>query len=40
MPGELREEFSGFEMLFYEETTEPEAVARLCARKRILNSEF
>jgi SAM-dependent methyltransferase len=33
MPGELREEFSGFEVLFYEEVTEPDAYARLCARK-------
>jgi tellurite methyltransferase len=35
MPGELREEFSGFELLFYEEVTEPDAWARLCARKSV-----
>jgi len=32
-PGELRDRFEGFEVLFYEETTEPEAVARLAARR-------
>ena len=32
-PGELREFFSGFEELFYEETTAPEAVARIAARR-------
>jgi hypothetical protein len=31
---ELRGAFDGFEVLFYEETLEPEAVARLVARKR------
>jgi tellurite methyltransferase len=33
-PGELRERFTGFEELFYEETTAPEAVARIAARQR------
>jgi SAM-dependent methyltransferase len=33
-PDELRGSFDGFEVLFYEETLEPEAVARLVARKR------
>ena len=33
-PGELRERFRGFERLFYEETTSPEAVARIAARRR------
>jgi len=33
-PGELRERFEGFEVLFYEETTAPEAVARIAARGR------
>jgi SAM-dependent methyltransferase len=34
-PGELRGQFTvpGWEMLFYEETCEPEAVARLAARR-------
>jgi SAM-dependent methyltransferase len=34
-PGELRGQFAvpGWEMLFYEETREPEAVARLAARR-------
>jgi tellurite methyltransferase len=34
-PGELRSRFDidGWEMLFYEETLEPEAVARLAARR-------
>jgi len=32
-PGELRERFAGFEELFYEETTAPEAVARIAARR-------
>jgi tellurite methyltransferase len=32
-PGELRERFEGFEELFYEETTTPEAVARIAARR-------
>jgi tellurite methyltransferase len=32
-PGELRERFDGFEELFYEETTAPEAVARIAARR-------
>jgi len=34
-PGELRSRFdaAGWELLFYEETLEPEAVARLAARK-------
>jgi tellurite methyltransferase len=34
-PGELRERFSGFEILFYEEVLAPEAVARLVARKSL-----
>jgi tellurite methyltransferase len=33
-PGELRSSFDGFDLVFYEETSEPEAVARLVARKR------
>ena len=33
-PGELRERFAGFEELFYEETIQPEAVARIAARRR------
>jgi SAM-dependent methyltransferase len=32
-PGELRERFSGFEIVFYEETRAPEAVARAVARR-------
>ncbi len=32
-PGELRERFEGFDVLFYEEVLRPEAVARLVARK-------
>jgi len=32
-PGELARHFEGFERLFYEETGEPEAVARLVARR-------
>jgi tellurite methyltransferase len=35
-PGELRRHFDGFEVLFYEETTAPEAVARIAARRRIV----
>ena len=31
-PGELRQAFDGFEVLFYEEVTAPEAVARIAAR--------
>jgi len=31
--GELREHFKGFEELFYEETTAPEAVAQIAARR-------
>jgi SAM-dependent methyltransferase len=31
--GELRERFAGFDVLFYEEMTSPEAVARLVARR-------
>jgi tellurite methyltransferase len=33
-PGELRLHAGGLDVLFYEEVTEPEAVARLVARKR------
>jgi SAM-dependent methyltransferase len=33
-PGELRRRFDGFEVLFYEEVTRPEAVARIAARRR------
>ncbi len=33
-PGELRERFEGFDVLFYEEVREPDAVARLVARSR------
>jgi hypothetical protein len=32
-PGELREQFDGFEVLFYEEVSAPEAVARLVAKR-------
>jgi SAM-dependent methyltransferase len=32
-PGELRERFSGFDVLFYEEVQEPDAVARIVASK-------
>jgi len=32
-PGELRELFRGWEVLFYEEVTAPEAVARIVARR-------
>jgi tellurite methyltransferase len=31
-PGELREHFDGFEVLFYEEVSAPEAVARIVAK--------
>ena len=34
MPGELARAFDGMERLFYEEVIEPEALARLAARKR------
>jgi SAM-dependent methyltransferase len=34
-PGELRERFDGFEVLFYEETAAPEALARIVARKPV-----
>ena len=33
-PGELRRRFEGFEVMFYEEVTAPEAVARIVARRR------
>ena len=33
-PGELRRHFAGFDLLFYEEVREPDAVARLVARSR------
>lgn len=32
-PGELRARFASFEVLFYEETAQPEAVARLVAKR-------
>jgi tellurite methyltransferase len=32
-PGELRQAFEGFEVLFYEEVLEPDALARLAARR-------
>jgi SAM-dependent methyltransferase len=32
-PGELRTRFDGWDVLFYEETSAPEAVARIAARK-------
>jgi tellurite methyltransferase len=32
-PGELRRAFEGFDVCFYEETTSPEAVARIVARR-------
>jgi SAM-dependent methyltransferase len=34
-PGELRRHFEGFEVLFYEEVSAPEAVARIAARRRL-----
>ena len=34
-PGELRRAFEGFEVLFYEEVTAPEAVARMAARSPV-----
>jgi tellurite methyltransferase len=33
-PGELRQRFDGFDVLFYEEVLAPDAVARLVARSR------
>ena len=33
-PGELRRHFDGFDVVFYEEVLEPDAVARLVARSR------
>ncbi|MCU1382569.1 MAG: Methyltransferase type 12, partial [Acidobacteria bacterium] len=33
-PDELRRRFDGFEVLFYEEVTDPDALARLVARSR------
>jgi SAM-dependent methyltransferase len=33
-PGELRDRFDGFDVLFYEEVLAPDAVARLVARSR------
>jgi SAM-dependent methyltransferase len=33
-PGELRQRFDGFELLFYEEVMAPDALARLVARSR------
>ena len=33
-PGELRDRFDGFEVLFYEEVMAPDALARLVARSR------
>ena len=32
-PGELQRLFDGFEMLFYEEVSEPDAIARIVARR-------
>ena len=32
-PGELRERFGGFDVLFYEEVSAPDAVARIAARR-------
>jgi SAM-dependent methyltransferase len=32
-PGELRQRFDGFEVLFYEEVAAPDAVARIAARR-------
>ena len=32
-PGELRDQFPGLEVVFYEETLEPDALARLVARR-------
>src|SRR6185503_12148291 len=34
-PGELREQFPGLEVAFYEETLEPDALARLAARRPV-----
>lgn len=33
-PGELRSRFDGFDILFYEEVTAPDAVARIAALRR------
>lgn len=33
-PGELRQRLAAFDVLFYEEVTEPDAVARIAARRR------
>jgi tellurite methyltransferase len=33
-PGELRDRFDGFDALFYEEVSGPDAVARIAARRR------
>lgn len=33
-PGELRERFHGFDLLFYEEVAAPDAMARIAARSR------
>ena len=32
-PGELRDRFDGFEVMFYEEVSAPDAVARIVARR-------
>jgi SAM-dependent methyltransferase len=32
-PGELRSQFEGFDVIFYEEVSEPDAVARIVARR-------
>lgn len=34
-PGELRDRFAGFDVLLYEEVTEPDAYARICARRPV-----
>ena len=36
-PGELRQRFDGFEVLFYEEVAAPDAVARIVARRPTSN---
>ena len=38
-PGELRQHFQGFEVLFSEEVDEPEALARIVARRSALKAD-
>jgi hypothetical protein len=37
-PGELRQRFAGFEVLFYEEVLAPEALARIAAKRPAVTS--